>query len=122
MKSRSKKPAPRGKSGNRETCQAAILDRGNPATQTHARQAGVAASPSSIRRKVLRKLEQIVSPQGVPGWLARPQPVFDDQPPARLLQTDPGRVLRHLKMIDAGDDSDSLPPASEEMKRTARRG
>jgi hypothetical protein len=75
--------------------------------QDHARQAGVTAyPPSSSRREALRKLEQLIGPEAVPGWLRIPQPAFSGVTAGAMLQSDPQRLLERLEMIEADDDDD----------------
>jgi hypothetical protein len=87
--------------------------------QDHARQAGVAAYSSSIRREALRKLEQLIGPDIIPGWLRIPQPAFDGMTAGQMLQRDPQRLLDRLEQIEADDDLDEI---AGETERTERHG
>ena len=104
-----KNPAPRSESGRGENCQAAKPDAGNPATIRHALQATPARRVTVDQHQAFRRA------------IAPPPDIDDDghhldfidRPHARRRDREIARLLGIL---------DSLPPAREEMERTARRG
>lgn len=81
------------------------------------------------RAECLRVLERLIGADAVPGWLKLRQPALGDETGAQLLQNDPSRLLRHLRMLDAqlsGEDDEDLasplldrPPRRRSEKATA---
>lgn len=105
-----KNPAPRGESGNGEDCQAAKLDAGNPATIRHALQAAPARRVTVDQHQAFRRA---IAPPPDLDDDDGPALDFIDRPHARRREREIARLLHIL---------DSLPPAREEMERTARHG
>ena len=103
-----KNPAPRGESERGANCQAAKLDAGNPATPHRALQAAPACRVTVDQHQAFRRA---IAPPTDFDDADGPDLDFIDRPPARRREREIARLLHIL---------DTLPPAREEMGRTAR--
>jgi hypothetical protein len=65
----------------------------------------------------LKLIEAAVGPGGMRAFLAARQPELDDQTGAWLLQNEPARLLRRLKMVVAATADDWLDDVPEPAAR-----
>lgn len=103
-----KNPAPRGKSGNGENCQASKPDAGNPATIRRALQAAPARRCTVDQHQAFREA-------------IAPAPEVDDDDGDLDLIPGPAARRSEREIARLFDILDNLPPAREEMERTARK-
>lgn len=52
------------------------------------------------RKECFRLLGLIIGHEGIPAFLSTPQPALEDRTGAQLLKSDPGALLRRLKMLE----------------------